>query len=232
MTGDPLDCRTLPQWIEPFLDDQLDVQMNHAIVQHLAGCPACTRKFDTEERFRTAMKRGLLENARAPEGLWGRFLSRALGSLPMISLADLAEVAARYHRKLPEGLKIAGSTADEILGYYQSTAGYLPCDHHREARARAGVKWLSASAARDAFPGRTLAWATWQSNGDLVSHLSVPRDQVGVLNAGTLKFPFYTFTGNGMTVSMTDCITHVCGFVTETEDATRRITEAVGSDFF
>jgi anti-sigma factor (TIGR02949 family) len=226
-----LNCQSLPRWIEPFLDDQLDVQMNHAIVQHLAACPSCTEKFEVEERFRALVKRGLLASVKAPEGLWSRFLARAVQALPMISLADLAEAAAKYHRRLPAGLKVEGARTGEILAYYESAAGYLPCDHHHQAMARAGARWESASVAREAFPGRSLAWRTYRCNGDVVSHVSVPRDQVGVLNAGILKFPFYSFTGGGSTVSVTDCITHVCGFVTENEPSTMRVTAEIGADF-
>jgi anti-sigma factor (TIGR02949 family) len=231
MTQD-LNCQSLRRWIEPFLDDQLDVPMNHAIVQHLAACPSCTERFEAEERFRAVLKKGLLASVKAPEGLWGRFLERVGQALPMITLADLAEAAARHHRRLPAGLKVEGARTGEILAYYESTAGYLPCDHHEGAMARAGARWESASVAREAFPGRSLAWRTYRRNGDVVSHVSVPRDQVGVLNAGTLKFPFYSFTISGATVSVTDCITHVCGFVTENEQATKRVTEEVGADFF
>jgi hypothetical protein len=97
--------------------------------------------------------------------------------------------------------------------------------------ARAQARWLIASVVREAFPGRALAWGTWERKGDWVSHVSVPRDHVGVLNAGILRFPFHTFSGSGPTVSVTDCITHVCSFVTENDEATRRVTAEVGYDF-
>jgi hypothetical protein len=226
-----LNCQSLPRWIEPFLDDQLDVQKSHEIVQHLATCPSCTEKFEAEEKFRAFMKKGLLGSIKAPEGLWGRFLERALGSLPVIDLARFADAAARCHRRLPEGLKVVGANADDILAYYRSAAGYLPCDHHRGAMDRAGARWESASVAREALPGRTLSCGTYLRNGDVVSHVSVPRDHVGVLHAGTLSFPFYSFTQSGLTVNVTDCITHICGFVTENDEATRRVTEQVGADF-
>jgi hypothetical protein len=226
-----MDCQSLPTWVEPFLDDQLDVSMNHAIVQHLASCPPCSRKVEVEERFRGMMKKGLLASVKAPESLWKRFLSRALQSLPMISLADLAAAVAQRHRRLPEGLRVDGAGAGEILAYYQAAAGYLPCDHHRDAMARAGARWESASVDREAFPGRSLAWGTYRQNGEVVSHVSVPRDQVGVLNAGSLTFPFYTFTESIAAVSITDCITHICGFITENEETAHRITEEIGKDF-
>jgi hypothetical protein len=64
-----------------------------------------------------------------------------------------------------------------------------------------------------------------------MTQLSVPCDQVGVPNACVLTFPSCTFTESRATVSITDGITHVCAFVTDHEEATRRITQEVGADF-
>ena len=54
---------------------------------------------------------------------------------------------------------------------------------------------------------------------------------MGVPNACVLTFPYCTFTESRATVSITDGITHVCAFVTDHEEATRRITQEVGADF-
>jgi hypothetical protein len=224
-------CQTLPQWIEPFLDDQLDVPTAHAIVQHLTACPTCARKFDTEDKFRLSVKKALTTGLKAPDGLWERFLHRALHLPAPIGLVALVDAAATAHGRLPRGMNIAGVSSDDILAYYKGAAGYLPCPGHVGAIAKAGAVWEAAGVLRDVFPERPVACKSYRGGSLLVSQISMPRDYVSVLNAGEIRFPFYTFTRGALSISTMDCPQSICTFVTEGEEWTHRVRRELYAEF-
>jgi hypothetical protein len=224
-------CETVPHWIEPFLDDQLDVPTAHAIVKHLTACPPCAGKFQSEEAVRGLIRQGLTNGIKAPDGLWEKFMHRALHLAAPIGLVQLVDAAARYHRNVPAGLKIAGASPSEVLAYYEGAAGYLPCPGHVNCLARAGAAWESAGVLREAFPGRTMAWKNYRGEATVASQVSMPRDYVSVLNAGELKYPFYTFHRGNLSVSVMDCPLSICTFVTEGEEFTRRVRKELYAEF-
>jgi hypothetical protein len=224
-------CETLPRWIEPYLDDQLDVPTAHGIVDHLTSCPSCTRKFQSERELRGLIQRALTKGTKAPDGLWEKFAHRALHVPGPIGLLQLVDAAAKYHRNVPAGLKIAGVAPAAILAYYRDAAGYLPCPGHVTCLAKAGAPWESAGILRDAFPGRSLAWKNYRGETAVASQTSMPRDYVSVLNAGELKYPFYTFTRGSLSVSVMDCPQSICTFVTEGEEFTRRVRRELYAEF-
>ncbi len=226
-----MNCRTIPRWVEPFLDNQLDVPTAHAVVQHLSACPACSLKFENEEKLRAAVKKTLLGGVRTPDGLWGRVMHQALHLTAPISLVDLVDVAARAHRHIPHGLRIPGASEADILAYYRGAAGYLPCPGHVGAVTKAVAPWESAGVLRDALPGRPVACKTYQGDSGVATQLSLPRDYVGALNAGEYRFPFYTFDRGVAAVSVMDCPGGICLFVTEGKETTRRTRQELYKEY-
>jgi hypothetical protein len=224
-------CQSLAQWVEPFLDNQLDVPTAHAVVQHLSSCEACSRKFEAEETLRTAVKRGLMGNLKAPDGLWEKFMHRALHLPAPIGLVALVDAAAKAHRHLPPGLKITGAAEAEILAYYRGAAGYLPCPGHVGPMTKAVAPWESAGVLRDVIPGRPIAGKTYRSETGMATQLSMPRNYVGVLNAGEFRYPFYTFDRGTASISVMDCPSGICMFVTEGEETTRRARQEIYKEF-
>jgi hypothetical protein len=224
-------CLTIPKWVEPFLDNQLDVPTAHAVVRHLETCAGCSLKFENEEKLRTAVKRSLLGDLKAPDGLWEKFLHRALHLPAPIGLSALVDAAALAHRRIPPGLRVAGASEADILAYYRGAAGYLPCAGHVGPMTRAVAPWESAGVLRDVVPGRALACKTYRAESGVATQLSLPRNYVGALNAGELCYPFYTFDRGATSVSVMDCPSGICLFVTEGAEATRRARQELYKEF-
>jgi hypothetical protein len=224
-------CLTLPQWMDPFLDDQLDVSTAHAVVQHLNSCSSCTSKFQAEERFRHAVKKGLTNDLKAPDGVWERFIHRTLHLPAPIGLVGLVDAAATAHGCVPQGLAIRGASSADILAFYKGAAGYLPCPGHVGPMTRAVGPWVSAGVIRNAFPGRPLACKTYRGETGMATQVSVPRDFVSALNAGELQYPFYIFRRGGLSVSVMDCPGSICTFVTNGDDASTRARQELSKEF-
>lgn len=226
-----LTCQTIPQWMEPFLDNQLDVATAHAVVLHLSACAACRGKYEGEERLRADIKRGLMGGLKAPGDLWGKFMHQALHVAAPITLVALVDAAAQAHRHLPQGLRVSGASEAEILAYYKGAAGYLPCPGHVGPLTKVVAPWESAGVLEGVFPGRALASKTYRGESGVATQLSMPRNYVGVLDAGELRFPFYTFDRGAASISVMDCPSGICLFVTEGEETTRRARQELYKEY-
>ena len=224
-------CQTVPQWMDPFLDSQLDVATAHGVVQHLGHCTACSWRFENEEKLRDAVRRSLMASPKAPGDFWGMFIHQALHRTAPISLVALVDAATRAHRRVAEELKIPGASEAEILAYYRGAAGYLPCPGHVGPLTKTVGDWKSAGVLRDVFPGHSLASKTYRGESSVATQLSMPREYVGLLNAGELRFPFYTFDRGAASVSVMECPGNICLFVTEGKETTRRARQELYREF-
>jgi hypothetical protein len=65
----------------------------------------------------------------------------------------------------------------------------------------------------------------------MATQLSMPRNYVGVLNAGEFRYPFYTFDRGSASISVMDCPNSICMFVTEGEETTLRARQELYKEF-
>lgn len=56
MTRPPMECREVRALADPYLDDELLVETNHALLAHLRTCPACRTEVQAREMARAALK--------------------------------------------------------------------------------------------------------------------------------------------------------------------------------
>lgn len=54
-----MNCQACRQHLEPFLDDELFVKDNVAVLEHVTACPACQDVFNGERRIRESLKASL-----------------------------------------------------------------------------------------------------------------------------------------------------------------------------
>jgi anti-sigma factor RsiW len=64
-----MNCHEIQSLAGPYLDSELDAKTSLAIQQHLAACPACTRRFAAEQECATRLTNALRKGEPTPE-LW------------------------------------------------------------------------------------------------------------------------------------------------------------------
>ena len=63
-----MNCQELNSWIGPLLDGELDVKNAAEVQAHLAGCPACQRRYEVQQALSSNLRRTNLAYA-APDSL-------------------------------------------------------------------------------------------------------------------------------------------------------------------
>src|SRR5437899_12723456 len=68
-------CREFEQWLQAFVDGELDVETMMAAQAHVSSCPECHGRVDGERRFRALLRQQ--PQAMAPPELRARLLGLA-----------------------------------------------------------------------------------------------------------------------------------------------------------
>jgi anti-sigma factor (TIGR02949 family) len=110
-----LDCREVEQFLQFYLDGELDERDGRQVEEHLRGCAQCRARADYERRFVQAVK-ARVPREKAPESLQRRLRE---------SLA--AEGASRrlWRRLLLGGLPAAAALA-AVIFTFTMTSGFAP----------------------------------------------------------------------------------------------------------
>ncbi|MEW6355729.1 MAG: zf-HC2 domain-containing protein [Planctomycetota bacterium] len=66
-----MDCEEARKYIHPFLDDELDVEANLDVLEHINFCTECSERFEEEKDLRELIRASLLRTPK-PEGLADR----------------------------------------------------------------------------------------------------------------------------------------------------------------
>ncbi|NOZ21605.1 MAG: hypothetical protein GXP25_11035 [Planctomycetes bacterium] len=66
-----MDCEEVRKYIHPFLDDELDVETNLDVLEHINFCTECGERFEEEKNLQEIIRAGLLRTPK-PEGLHDR----------------------------------------------------------------------------------------------------------------------------------------------------------------
>jgi hypothetical protein len=62
-----MNCQACRQQLEPFLDDELSVNENVSVLEHVTKCTACEDVFETEKRIRKSLREKLTRDVCPPE---------------------------------------------------------------------------------------------------------------------------------------------------------------------
>ena len=73
-----MDCEEVRKYIHAFLDDELDVELNLDVLEHINLCPDCRARFEDEKNFKQLVENRLLSDS-TPAGLHRQILHRVLG---------------------------------------------------------------------------------------------------------------------------------------------------------
>lgn len=74
-----MDCREVKKWLSPYLDSELGATQTFEVGEHLARCPACTTRFEAEQKVDTLMRDRLEQDLMPPE-LWEKIARRVSGT--------------------------------------------------------------------------------------------------------------------------------------------------------
>jgi len=66
------DCQSVRGLLMLYLDSELDAAKTHSVNQHLMGCPACHRRFESEQLLESAIVRELDADEDMPDATWER----------------------------------------------------------------------------------------------------------------------------------------------------------------
>src|ERR1700753_1127675 len=88
-----MNCEELGRWIGPLLDGELDARNTAEVQAHLAGCPGCQRRYETQQALSSSIRRLDLAYA-APASLRAR-INAALEAEMSGGAAPVAQRTAR-----------------------------------------------------------------------------------------------------------------------------------------
>jgi hypothetical protein len=224
-------CTEIKGLLEHYLDGELPAEYLRSIGGHLETCMTCSTVFEGERAFRSRMKETMARSV-APPGLWERFLARLHTEWSGLELSSIVVRSARLHGSVREGYRIHGRGVAEINAYFESIGNYAPCDHHDLASARL-IPEL-AFTTPDVLPGKRITCLTHCGQEDssaLVTHVTVPMidsaEAFGKLGGTTPHGTFKVARCDDRVVTVSDCLSGVCVFVTEGELLMNRVLGAL-----